>query len=71
MAQLLEPTIRYAREGFPVTEEIARLFELGPLDQVAPEVVECRRQLGVIRALLPKPWDPDDLKKTLREALQP
>ena len=26
MAQLLEPAIRYAREGFPVTEEIARLL---------------------------------------------
>jgi gamma-glutamyltranspeptidase/glutathione hydrolase len=26
MAQLLQPAIRYAREGFPVTEEIARLF---------------------------------------------
>ena len=26
MAELLAPAIRYAREGFPVTEEIARLF---------------------------------------------
>jgi gamma-glutamyltranspeptidase / glutathione hydrolase len=26
MAELLEPAIRYAREGFPVTEEIARLL---------------------------------------------
>ena len=26
MAQLLQPAIRYAREGFPVTEEIARLL---------------------------------------------
>ena len=26
IAQLLEPAIRYAREGFPVTEEIARLL---------------------------------------------
>ena len=26
VAQLLEPAIRYAREGFPVTEEIARLL---------------------------------------------
>ncbi len=26
MAELLAPTIRYAREGFPVTDEIARLF---------------------------------------------
>ena len=28
MAELLAPTIRYAREGFPVTEEIARLFAI-------------------------------------------
>ncbi len=58
--------LEFLREAARRQPKAVRLLITGWPEEVPPEEL---RKAG-IHALLPKPWDPEILKKTLREALQ-